>query len=86
MSEEIKPKVDISSPEFKAGVEAGLKSTAATNNWQAGLELGQKLKVESENREAPDILFKEPSLPLFLRDSPEGFKENAQDEKDEAEE
>ncbi len=84
MVEDIKPKVDINSPEFKAGVEAGLNSTPATTNWQAGVELGQVLKDESENKEVvPDILHKEPSIPLFLRDSPEGSKENAQDEKDE---
>ena len=85
MSEEIKPKVDISSPEFKAGVEAGLKSTAATENWQAGLELGQTLKDEAEKKQAvPETLFKEPSTPLFLRDGPDGIKQNAQNEKDES--
>jgi hypothetical protein len=90
VSEDVKAKVDIDSPEFKAGVEAGLNSTAATKDWQAGLELGQRLKVErenkveSENKEAvQDVLFKEPSLPLFLRDGSEGNKDNAQDEKDE---
>ena len=31
-------------------------------------------------------LFKEPSTPLFISDSPEGKKGNAQDEKDETEE
>ena len=41
MSEDIKAKVDISSAEFKAGVEAGRNPTAATKNWQAGLELGR---------------------------------------------
>jgi hypothetical protein len=87
MSEDIKAKVDISSAEFKAGVEAGRNPTAATKNWQAGLELGQILKAEAENKKVvPDILFKEPSLPLFLRDSPEGNKGNQQDEKDETEE
>jgi len=84
MSEDIKTKVDINSPEFKAGVDAGLNSTAATKDWQAGLELGQILKAEGENKKAaPDILFKEPSVPFFLRDSPEGNKGNPQDEKDE---
>jgi len=84
MSEEIKPKVDISSPEFKAGVEAGLKSTAATKNWQAGLELGQTLKDEAEKKQAVPETFKEPSTPLFLRDGPDGIKQNAQNEKDES--
>ena len=84
MSEDIKPKVDINSPEFKAGVDAGLHSTPATQNWQAGVELGQILKDESANKKTvPDLLFREPSIPLFLRDSSEGSKENAQDEKNE---
>ena len=87
MTKDIEPKVDIDSPEFKAGVEAGLKSTAATRDWQAGLELGQKLKAEGEIktdvRDLPDFLYKEPSLPLFLRPGSEASTPNAQDEKDE---
>jgi len=84
---EDKSKVDISSPEFKAGVDAGLNQTAATKNWKAGIELGQILKDEAENKEAlPDLLHKEPAIPLFLMDSPKGPREKAQDEKDETEE
>ena len=84
VSEDIKPKVDINSPEFRAGVEAGLKSTAGTKDWQAGLELGQVLKAEDEKKaEVTNVRLNEPTLPLFLRDTSEGSEENLQDEKDE---
>ena len=87
MSEDIKQHVNTSSSEFKEGVKVGLNSTEDTKNWQAGIELGQKLKDEGENKEpVSDILFKEPSTPLFIRDSQGGNKGNAQDEKDETEE
>jgi len=83
----MKQEVDTNSADFKQGVEAGLNSAEDTKNWQAGNELGQELKNEVKNK-APvsENLFKEPSLPLFMSDSSEGKKGNAQDEKDEAEE
>jgi len=56
-------------------VEAGRNSTADTKNWKAGNELGRELKAAGEIKE-----------PLFMRDSAEGNKGNAQDEKDETEE
>jgi hypothetical protein len=87
MSEDIRQHVDTNSADFKQGVEAGLNSAEDTKNWQAGNELGQELKDEGEKKGPVDeILLKEGSTPLFLRDSPEGNKENAQDEKDETEE
>ena len=83
---DIKQHVDTNSADFKQGVEAGLHS-ADTKNWQAGNELGQELKDEVENKEpVSESLFKEASPPLFLSDSSEGKKGNAQDEKDETEE
>jgi hypothetical protein len=86
MSEDIKQHVDTNSPEFKQ-VATGLNSSKGTENWQAGNELGRELKDEGEKKGPVDEnLFKEDSTPLFLRDSPEGNKENAQDEKDETEE
>jgi hypothetical protein len=87
MSEGIKQNVDTSSAEFKEGVKAGLNSTEDTKNWQAGIELGQELKDEGENKEpvSEDVL-KDSSTPLFIRDSQGGNKGNAQDEKDETEE
>ena len=84
---DIKQHVDTNSADFKQGVEAGLKSPEDTKNWQAGNELGRELKVEVENKEPVfKSLFKETSTPLFLSDSSEGKKGNAQDEKDETEE
>ena len=84
---DIKQHVDTNSADFKQGVEDGLNSAEDTKNWQAGNELGQELKNEVGNKEPVSIsLFKEPSPPLFLSDSSEGKKGNAQDEKDETEE
>ena len=45
-------KVNVSSVEFKQGVEAGLNSEEATKNWKAGNELGQELKEEGEGEDA----------------------------------
>ena len=87
MSEDIKPHVDTNSAEFKQGVAAGLHGGKDIKNWKAGNELGQELKAEVEDDEpAPESLLKETSIPLFMSDSPEGNKGNAQDEKDETEE
>ena len=84
---DIKQHVDTNSADFKQGVKAGLNCAEESKNWQAGNELGRELKDEVENKEPmSESLFKEPSPPLFLIDSPEGKKENAQDEKDETEE
>ena len=68
-------------------MEAGLNSTEDTKNWQAGIELGQELKDEGENKEpVSEILSKESSTPLFLKDRQGSNEGNAQDEKDETEE
>jgi hypothetical protein len=78
--------VDVSSAEFKQGVEAGLNSEEDTKNWKAGNELGRELKEEGETTEpvrANSFGVGESSLPLFLRGIPEGAHGNAQDEKDE---
>lgn len=60
----------------------GPNSAADNKNRQAGNELGAEGEKESVSSE----LSKEPPPPLFLADSPEGKKGNAQDEKDESEE
>lgn len=79
--------VDTSSAEFSEGLEAGLNSTTDTINWQAGNELGQELKDEDQKKEpVRESLPKEPPTPLFMSDSSEGKKGNAQDEKDKTEE
>jgi hypothetical protein len=84
MSEDIEETVDTSSAGFKEKVEAGLNPAEDTKNWQAGNELGQELKAEGAYKTTvSDGLYREPSTPLFLRDSSEGNKGNAQDEKDE---
>ena len=84
---DIKQQVDTNSADFKQGVEAGLNSAEDTKNWQAGNELGRELKDEVEDKEpVSEGFFKEPSPPLFMSDSSEGKKGNAQDEKDETEE
>ena len=84
---DIKQHVDTNSADFKQGVEAGLNSAEDTKNWQAGNELGQELKAEVEDDEpVSKSPLKEFSTPLFMSDSPEGNKGNAQDEKDETEE
>jgi hypothetical protein len=84
---DIKQHVDRNSADFKQGVEGGLNSAEDTKNSLAGNELGQELKNEVENKEpVRDILFKEPSPPLFLSEGSEGKKGNPQDEKDETEE
>ena len=87
MSGDINNGVDTNSAHFKLGVEAGLNSAVDSNNLQAGNELGQELKNEVANKEPVSVdLFKEPSPPLFMANSSEGKKGNAQDEKDETEE
>jgi hypothetical protein len=87
MSGDIDQHVDTNSAEFKQGVEAGLNVGEDMKNWKAGNELGLELKAEVEH-DGPlsKSLSKEFSTPLFLSDSPEGNKGNAQDEKDETEE
>lgn len=87
MRGDIKQHVDTNSTDFKHGVEAGLNSAEDTKNWQAANELGQELKQEVEKKgpigEPP---LGKASVPLFMRDGPEGNKANAQDEKDASEE
>ena len=87
MSGDIEQHVDTNSAEFKQGVDAGLNGGKDMKNWKAGNELGQELKAEVEDDEpVSKSLLRETSTPLFLSDSPEGNKGNAQDEKDETEE
>ena len=82
MSEDMKQEVDANSAEFKEGVEAGLNSEEDTKNWKAGNQLGQELKEDETKEPINETPFNESSAPLFMRDSPEGDKGNAQDEKD----
>jgi hypothetical protein len=74
MSGDLEQHVNTNSAEFEQGVEAGLNSAEDSKNWQAGNELGQELK-ESKNIET---VSENLSPPLFMRDRPEGDKENLQ--------
>ena len=71
MSGDLEQHVNTNSAEFEHGVEAGLEDR---KNWKAGNELGQELK-ESKNIET---VSENLSPPLFMRDRPEGDKENLQ--------
>lgn len=87
MSGDIEQHVDTNSVEFKQGVEAGLNAGKDIENWKADNELRLELKEKVEDDEpVSKSVLKETSIPLFLSDSPEGNKGNAQDEKDETEE
>ena len=87
MSEDIEQHVDTNSAEFKQGVSAGLNVGKDMKNWEAGNELGLELKEEVDgDGPVSKSLLKEFSTPLFMSDSSEGNKGNAQDEKDETEE
>jgi hypothetical protein len=72
---------DANSREFERGVEAGLDSEV-TKFWQAGYELGHELNERAALEHVKEITQKEPDAPLFLADTMEGKKGNAQDEKD----
>jgi hypothetical protein len=81
MSGDIEQPVDTNSAEFKQGVEAGLNTGKDMKNWNAGNELGLELKEEVEDDEpVSKSLLKESSTLLFMSDSPEGNKGNAQNE------
>ena len=46
MGREEEVSVDVTSAEFKQGVEAGLNSREDTRNWKAGNALGRELREE----------------------------------------
>jgi len=76
-----KSKVEANSREFSRGVEAGLESED-TKFWQAGYELGQELSEKANQEPVQEITQRDPDSPLFLADTLEGKKYDAQDEKD----
>jgi hypothetical protein len=80
MSEK-KTNVDANSREFSRGVEAGLNSED-TKYWQAGYELGQGLSGKETKEPVKEISQDESDTPLFLKDTLDGQKGDAQDEKD----
>ena len=84
MSGDKEQHVDTNSAEFKEGVEAGLNGGKDMKNWKAGNDLGEELKAEVKDEEPMSKSpLKESSIPLFMSNSREGNKGNAQDEKDE---
>jgi hypothetical protein len=80
MSENQKTNVQANSREFRRGVEAGLHSED-TKFWQAGYELGHELNQEATQEPAKGNTQREPDNPLFLADTLDGQKGDAQDEK-----
>jgi hypothetical protein len=81
MSENQKTNTDANSREFTRGVEAGLNSED-TKYWQAGYELGQGLSDKETKEPVKEVIHTEPETPLFLADTLDGKKGDAQDEKD----
>ena len=81
MSEIQNTNTDANSREFERGVEAGLDSEV-TKFWQAGYELGHELNERAALEQVKEIIPREPDAPLFLADTLDGKKGNAQDEKD----
>ena len=81
MSEILKTNTDADSREFTRGVEAGLDSEV-TKFWQAGYELGHELNERAALEQVKGITEPEPDTPLFLADTLDGQKGDAQDEKD----
>lgn len=68
-------------------MDEDIKRSVDTNSAKAGNELGTELKEElAAEMQLEKKLFRDPSIPVFMRDSREGKKGNAQDEKDETEE
>ena len=78
MSENQKTTADAKSREFTRGVEAGLDSEN-TKFWQAGYHLGHELKEEA-TQPAQDNTEREPDDPIFLADTLDGQKRDAQDD------
>jgi hypothetical protein len=81
LSENKDTNVEANSREFTRGVEAGLNSED-TEYWQAGYELGQGLNDQETKGSVKEISKEESDTPLFLKDTLDGQKGHAQDEKD----
>jgi len=81
LSENQKTKVDANSLEFRRGVEAGLDSEN-TKLWQAGYELGHELNERATRELVKETTQVRPDSPLFLADTLNGEKGDAQDEQD----
>ena len=83
MSEDVKQNVHTDSAGLERRGEAGPNSAGDTKSRIAGNELGHEPKRAGETtKPAHENPRHEPATPLFLRGGPEGYKGNAQDEKD----
>jgi hypothetical protein len=71
--------VDANSLEFRRGVEAGLGSED-TKFFEAGYELGQDLNEEAAKQRTKENTEREPDDPIFLADTLDGQKGDAQDD------
>ena len=81
MSEIQNTNSDANAREFERGVEAGLDSEV-TRFWEAGYELGHEFNERAALEHAKENNQKKPDTPLFLADTLDGQKGDAQDEKD----
>ena len=80
MDESNNTNVEANSREFTRGVEAGLNSED-TKYRQAGYELGQGLNDKETKDPVKAIVQEGSDTPLFLKDTLDGQKGDAQDEK-----
>ena len=81
MNDNQETNVDANTLQFTRGVEAGI-SSEDTKYWQAGYELGQALSDREIKEPVKEVIHAEPDAPLFLMDTLDGHKGDAQDEKD----
>jgi hypothetical protein len=81
LSEIQKTNSDANAREFERGVEAGLDSEV-TRFWEAGYELGHGLNERATLEHVEENSWRKPDIPLFLADTLDGQKGDAQDEKD----
>jgi len=80
MNENQKSDVDANTREFRRGVEAGINSEN-TNYWQAGYELGQELTDRETKEPVKEVIQLKSDSQLFLMDTLDGKKDDAQSEK-----
>ena len=81
LNKDQKTNVDANSREFSRGVAAGLNSET-TKYWQAGYELGQEMGDRETKELVKEDVPRESDSPLFLSDTLDGHRGDAQDEKD----
>ena len=83
MGENIETDVDANSHELRRGVEAGINSEDKEYR-QAGNEPDQAFSDRETKELVKEGVYADSDTPLFLMDTPDGQKGDAQDEKDES--